>query len=408
MKILVTTNFYFEDSPTGVARLASDLAHALVRSGHEVWFLSQSTKKDSPPYVQKNGLHLLRYYIEPSNFISIRRDTKHISKVKLLLKNYLPIPPDIIHGHDLLIYLAALEFYQGRGHLCYSIHSPAIEELPIVWRSQGFRGRLKLMFGLGIIRKFEGKVLASSAMLSSESKFTADLIRQHYGNQIASRIKVIPGWLDLNHFCLRENTLAIRQQLGWPLDKPVIFVLRRHEARMGLENFLNVMHKVYQSGIVFHAIIGGIGSLTKDLKALCGRLNLQTCVSFIGRVPDNILPLAYSACDVSVMPTEHLEGFGIPLLESMACGRPVLGIPIGAIPEIISSFESQWIARGATPDDLANLVMAFLNNRLPYHSPEQIRKYVSERYPSEIAYLRYAKWLGIEPIISKICLSNSS
>lgn len=399
MKILVTTNFYFEDLPTGVARLASDLAHSLVRSGHDVWFVAQTTKKDCSPYVQKNGLHLLRYYLEQPQFVKFRTHTKHISKVKLLLKKYLPIPPDIIHGHDLLIYTAALEFYQGRGHLCYSIHSPAIEELPVAWRSQGLRGRLKLMFGLGIIRKFEQKMLASSAMLSCESQFTADLIQQHYGNQIASRITIIPGWVDLNRFRLFENTSAIRQQLDWPSDRPVLFVLRRHEARMGLENFLYAIHKVHRSGIEFHVIIGGIGSLTKSLKTLCDRLNLQTCVSFIGQVSDDILPLAYSACDVSVMPTVQLEGFGIPVLESMACGRPVLGTPIGAIPEIILPFEPQWIARSAAPDDLADLVMAFLKNCLPYHSPEHMRKYVSERYSSETAHLRYAEWLGIEPII---------
>ena len=394
MRILVTTSFHFSDRPTGAARLASDLAHSFARSGHEVWFLAQATDRNVPIYLQQNGLHLLRYYLDQSRLADIAQVNKHASAVKWLLKKYLPVPPDVIHGHDLLIYGAALDFYEGRGRFCYTAHSPAVEELPIAWRFQGLHGRLKLVFGLTIIRRLEQKVLASSARLAAESEFTANLIRRHYGDEIANRVMVIPGWVDLQRFRPVDDTLAVRQMLGWPTDRPVLFVLRRLEARMGLDNLLYAMHMVRQRGLDFHAVIGGDGSLAEPLKALRDRLNLQTRVSFIGRVPDDTLPLAYAACDASVMPTAQLECFGIPVLESLACGRPVLATPVGAITEIMRPFEPRWIAQSAAPADLADLLAEFLTNRLPTHASERMREYVRAKYSPEVAYSRYTEWLG--------------
>jgi len=395
MRMLVTTSFYFSDRPTGAARLASDLAHSFAQSGHEVWLVAQAINKNFPTYMQQNGLHVLRYFLDRLLLPDVLRVNKHVSAVKRLLKEYLPVPPDVIHGHDLLIHVAALDFYQGRGRFCYTIHSPAVEELPIAWRLQGLNGRLKLAFGPTIIRRLEQKVLTSSVRLGAESEFTVNLIRRHYSNDIADRIMVIPGWVDLQRFRPIKDVLATRQMLDWPTDRPVLFVLRRLEARMGIDSLLYAIHKVRQMGLNVYTVIGGTGSLAEPLKALRDRLNLETCISFMGRVADDILPLAYAACDVSVMPTAQLECFGIPLLESMACGRPVLATPVGAIPEIIRPFEPQWIARSATPADLADLIAAFLTNSLPTHSPERMRGYVEARYSPEIAYSRYAEWLGI-------------
>ena len=57
-------------------------------------------------------------------------------------------------------------------------------------------------------------------------------------------------------------------------------------------------------------------------------------MEFHYRVPDNELKLIYASCDCWLFPTRK-EGFGLPILESMACGTPVIGTPAGAAPEII-------------------------------------------------------------------------
>ena len=49
------------------------------------------------------------------------------------------------------------------------------------------------------------------------------------------------------------------------------------------------------------------------------------------------------AADFFVLPTRELEGFGLVILESMACGTPVLGTPVGAIPELIGTFDRRLV-----------------------------------------------------------------
>lgn len=67
---------------------------------------------------------------------------------------------------------------------------------------------------------------------------------------------------------------------------------------------------------------------------LARELALEGQVHFVGCVPDEDLPAFYAGAAVYVLPSLH-EGFGIPCLEAMACGTPVVATHGGALPEII-------------------------------------------------------------------------
>ena len=53
------------------------------------------------------------------------------------------------------------------------------------------------------------------------------------------------------------------------------------------------------------------------------------------------------------MPTHELEGFGLVTVEALACGTPVLGTPIGAIPEVLSLVDSSLVAKARNSEALA-------------------------------------------------------
>lgn len=72
----------------------------------------------------------------------------------------------------------------------------------------------------------------------------------------------------------------------------------------------------------------------KDLAKLIDHLGLNRSVHLVGSVPDEDLPMFYNASSVFVLPSLH-EGFGIPCLEAMACGVPVITTNRGALPEIV-------------------------------------------------------------------------
>ncbi|MFW6116213.1 MAG: glycosyltransferase family 4 protein [bacterium] len=82
-------------------------------------------------------------------------------------------------------------------------------------------------------------------------------------------------------------------------------------------------------------IVGRRYSQSEDKvsRALVHQLGLDDHVHFVGPVPDKELPLFYSGAELYVLPSLH-EGFGIPCLEAMACGTPVVTTRKGALAEI--------------------------------------------------------------------------
>ena len=129
---------------------------------------------------------------------------------------------------------------------------------------------------------------------------------------------------------------------------------------MGLDNYLRALALVRQRGHQVFAVIGGTGSWREYLLGLCDQLQLSDTVRFMGYVSDETLPYAYGACDASIIPTAELEGFGIIALEALASGKTTLVTPVGALPEVMRNFEPAWIAKDATPEGIADLLRAFL------------------------------------------------
>jgi glycosyltransferase involved in cell wall biosynthesis len=80
-------------------------------------------------------------------------------------------------------------------------------------------------------------------------------------------------------------------------------------------------------------IAGADSGLCNDIFALPARLGLSQRVSFIGPVSDEELPSLYAGASVFLFPS-HYEGFGLPVLEAMACGTPVITSNVTSLPEI--------------------------------------------------------------------------
>jgi glycosyltransferase involved in cell wall biosynthesis len=289
-----------------------------------------------------------------------------------------------------------LRLYRGQANCCYTIHSPFVDELKITWRAQGLRGRIKSSLGLPIIRALEAECLTGSDVLIAKSDFTRGLITQHYGDSIAARVMIIPGWTDTSRFqpAPDESTREeFRSQLGWPIDEPVFFVLRRLEARMGLDNLLRALDLVRRRGYRVHTYIGGSGSELHRLVKLRSALALEDEVTFLGFVSRETLPLAYAACDASIIPTAQLECFGIIALEALASGRPALVTPVGALPEVIGEFEPRWIARDSTPSGCATLIGDFLDRKLPDHGAPELRARLEQRFSFDRGLAAYTRAL---------------
>lgn len=81
-------------------------------------------------------------------------------------------------------------------------------------------------------------------------------------------------------------------------------------------------------------LIGGKGWLYEEIFARVEALGLGDSVYFVGYVPAKELPLWYNAADLFVYPSLY-EGFGLPPLEAMACGTPVVTSKVSSLPEVV-------------------------------------------------------------------------
>ena len=118
-----------------------------------------------------------------------------------------------------------------------------------------------------------------------------------------------------------------RQQLGWPDNRRILFTSRRLVHRMGIDKLLQAVAIIKPKIPDVWLAIAGRGHMQASLQQQARELGLENNVKFLGFLPDEQLPIAYQAAELTVMPSQSFEGFGLAIVESLACGTPVLCTP---------------------------------------------------------------------------------
>ncbi len=128
---------------------------------------------------------------------------------------------------------------------------------------------------------------------------------------------------------------------------------------MGLEQLIEAMRGVRDAVPDALLLIAGQGPIGEEIDEQIRQLGLEHHVRRLGFVPDSDLPVAYRAADISVVPTQSLEGFGLIIAESLAAGTPALVTPIGGMPEVVRALDPALVLDDATPATIeAGLVRA--------------------------------------------------
>lgn len=378
LRIVVPALWYFPEHPSGSSRLAYDEAKYLAEIGHEVWLVAMDGGTGQPEHVLDGSLHVLRY--RRPRWTPLDPTGGHQRVVRRLLSRQVGSEVDLVHAHMLLPGAAAFALYAGRARTCYSLHSPVLAELLATGRGAPVHERLRLR-AAGLVRsRLERRLLAQCDAVTCDSEFTRQLVARLHGNAAAARTSVVPGWVDLSRFRVIEDRRAAKRALGWPTDRPVLFCLRRFVPRMGLDALLAAAGRLKASGRAFHLVLAGDGELRPALRARADSLGLGACVDFPGVVPGDRLPTMYGAADAFVLPTAALECFGLIAIEALACGRPVLATPVGAIPEVLEAIEPRWLARDTSVEALAALLGDYLDGRIPAPAAGELHAFVDRRY----------------------------
>jgi glycosyltransferase involved in cell wall biosynthesis len=167
-------------------------------------------------------------------------------------------------------------------------------------------------------------------------------VSQHTQHDLVERMGAPPEHVAViyeapNPQCVREENPAILAQVRRTYNLPRHFVLFVGS----LEPRKNVKRLLVAYGLLppalrreIHLVVaGGKGWLNEDIRPTVKELGLEEQIHFIGYVKEVDLPAVYSLATVFAYPSLY-EGFGLPVLEAMQCGTPVLTSNVSALPEV--------------------------------------------------------------------------
>lgn len=258
----------------------------------------------------------------------------------------------------------------GKRPLVFHFHGPwSLECIVEGQKSLGFRIR----------KAMESAVFRRSARFIVLSQAFQSILHQNYQVPL-NQIHVVPGGVDLARFENGSTSEEARSHLGWPQERFIFFTVRRLSPRMGLENLVAAMEQVRRQYPNTLLLIAGKGSLEASLNQQIQTLGLENHIQLLGYISETQLISAYRAADCVVIPTTTLEGFGLIVLESLASGTPVLGTPVGGIPEILQPFSSDLVLSGHEPNQIAQGLLDTLSGQRTLPDSTDCIDYVKQNY----------------------------
>ena len=191
----------------------------------------------------------------------------------------------------------------------------------------------------------------AARLVIADSQATARDLQREYGVPPAKVAVVYPG---VDATIARADGAAqgaVRER--YRLARPFVLYTGTIQPRKNLVGLLEAYARLPEAcGDVELVLAGKTGWLADDVYRRVRQLGLEGRVHFPGYVPQADLAALFSAAECFVMPSLY-EGFGLPVLEAMACGTPVVCSSAGSLPEVAGD-----AALVVAPDDVAGWAAA--------------------------------------------------
>lgn len=167
-------------------------------------------------------------------------------------------------------------------------------------------------------------------------------------------IKIIPNGVDLDLFRPKRK----EEKSGIVSGKKIILT----NSRLVKKNAVDDLIKAGQYlDFPFKMLIIDIGPEEKKLRSLVTKLNLEDKVKFLGHMTHKEIVKYHYLADVFVRPSLS-EGLGNVFLEAMATGLPIIGTPVGGIPDFLIDRETGLFCQVGNPKSIAQKIKEVLGN----------------------------------------------
>jgi phosphatidylinositol alpha-1,6-mannosyltransferase len=185
-------------------------------------------------------------------------------------------------------------------------------------------------------------LLGSAAVIVTNSEWTRartlDLLEELGIPGHADRVFAVPLGADLDRFRSGLDTTAVREKYGLHAGRWMLTVGRLVEHK-GQDNVMRALTLLRDSEPELRYAMAGTGENESALRKLAMELELGDRVRFLGNVSDEDLPALYNVAELylgaSRVAVNHVEGFGIALVEAAASSLPVVAGREGGMPEAV-------------------------------------------------------------------------
>jgi glycosyltransferase involved in cell wall biosynthesis len=342
---------WFPDQPGGLNRYFRGLCHAL---GNQPggWRAVVTGPAAAPPA----SVQVAGSVDEPSALRILRYARAAIRQANAT---------DVTDAHFAFYALLPTLVGRLRGKpLVVHFHGPWAEESAAASEASGLAIRVKHAIERAVYRRAARLVVLSGA-------FKRSLV-ERYGVS-PWKVEVLPPGVELERFVPGDRAQA-RAALDIDERAWVAVAVRRLVPRMGLDVLLDAWAEAGTGLDGAQLVLAGDGPERAALEERANALGLGGQVRFLGRISDAELVALYQAADVCVVPSVALEGFGLVVLEALACGTPVVASDIGGLPEALAALDSSLIVPAGDRPALAARLQAYRSNRsLP--SDRDCRRY---------------------------------
>jgi len=223
-------------------------------------------------------------------------------------------------------------------------------------------------------------IIANSQSLKKELINLYDIPRKN--------VHVVYNGVDLRTFFPRESRESILKALGLDLKSYIILYLGGFRLVKGPVQIVEAMQKIHERFQDIRLLfVGGSHPLDKrHVKALPKAfrfLREKGVIHLIGNISHSRLPEYYSAADTVVVPSIY-DTFPKVVLESMACGTPVIVSNVGGIQELVTDEETGILVSPNNEDELASAIIRIVSDpSLRKKISSKAKKLVEEQFSWE-------------------------
>jgi len=180
--------------------------------------------------------------------------------------------------------------------------------------------------------------------------------------ETAPRLRVVPLGIDEVYFHPIKDETAKRVRAKFALPERYILFIGNLEKKKNLRMLIEVFGDLKaRHAIPHHLVLAGcLRTATADLHHAIQNVSDNNSIHLLDYVPQEDLPALYRAAEVFVLPS-LVEGFGLPVLEAMALGTPVVASNRGALPEVVA--DAGLLCDPEDPQSLREALLRLINDQ---------------------------------------------